>query len=103
MFKPLADLDFNGTLQIVEFTADQAPLTERVTISLYSDGVAEEGGEGFLVLFGVDQDELDMRDRGSVELQQQAVLVSLQDGGKCNYTSETTLVRFGDNSLQVFY
>ena len=78
-----ADLDFNGTLQTVEFTADLAPLTERVTISLYSDGVAEEGGEGFLVLIGVDQDELDVRDRGSVDVLQQAVLVSLQDGGEC--------------------
>lgn len=76
------DLDFNGTLQTLQFTADLVPSTETISISLYSDGVPEEE-EGFVVVFGVMQDELmDERDRGSVDVLQQVVLVTLLDGSK---------------------
>lgn len=81
LFQPFlhADLDFNGTLQTLEFTADLAPSTQRVSISLYSDGVVEEEEEGFVVLLGVDG--LDERDNGSVSVLQQALLITLKDGG----------------------
>ena len=51
------------------------------TISLYSDGVPEED-EGFVVLFGVSEEELDSQDSGFVTVVGGAVLVSLSDGGE---------------------
>ncbi len=76
----------------MEFRADLAPFSLRVFLSLYSDGVAE-GEEGFLVLIGIVQDQLDERDRGSVDLLQQALLVSLRDGGgECTCAAEIAAV-----------
>ena len=80
----LTDLDFNGTLQTLVFTADRVPFSETVTISLYSDGVSE-GEEGFVVVFGVSQDELDDQDSGFVNVAEGAFLVILSDGGKNDY------------------
>ena len=65
----------------MEFTADLAPFSETLTISLYSDGVAE-GEEGFVVLLGVFQDDLDDGDKNAVEVEDQVVLVRLLDGSK---------------------
>lgn len=80
----LADLDFNGTAQTLEFTADVTPSTERVSISLYRDGVPEEE-EGFVVLFGVTENVRDSRDSGFVNVVNGAVLISTSDGGKKHF------------------
>ena len=65
----------------MEFTADLVPFSETVTISLYSDGVAE-GEEGFVVLIGVAKEELDDQDADFVNVVNQAFLVQLSDGGE---------------------
>ena len=51
-----------------------------ITVYVYNDGVAE-GEEGFVILLGVQQEELDARDVGFVDVLTPVVLVRLQQGG----------------------
>ena len=76
-----SDLDFNGTLQTVEFTADMVPFSETAVVSLYNDG-APEGEEGFVVLLGVFDGDLDEEDRNFVQVVNQVLQVRLVDGGE---------------------
>ena len=47
---------------------------------MYNDGV-EEGEEGFVLLLGVSEDQLDSRDVGFVNVLSPVVLVRLVEGG----------------------
>ena len=51
-----------------------------ITVPIYNDGVAE-GDEGFVVLLGVVEDDLDRRDIGFVDILTPTVLVRLREGG----------------------
>ena len=78
---PLLDLDFNATSLSLNLNAEIVEYNTAITVSVYNDGVAEDE-EGFVVLFGVLQEELDSRDVGFVNVLTPAVLVRLQQGGK---------------------
>ena len=55
--------------------------TATVSISVYNDGVPEEE-EGFVVLIGVSEEDLDERDVGNVDVRSPVVLVRVLDSGK---------------------
>ena len=78
----ISDLDFNGTTQTLELLADLTARTATVTIPVYNDG-APEDEEGFVVLIGVFENDLDERDVGFVDVLDPVVLVRLLDSGKC--------------------
>ena len=81
-----ADLDFNGTTQTLELAAGELDgLTTNVTISVYNDGTLEEE-EGFVLLIGVFEEDLDQNDRGFVTVLEPVVLVQLLDSGKVLHT-----------------
>ena len=77
----LPDLDFNATGLSLNLDAELVDFNASITVSVYNDGVAEDE-EGFVILFGVFQEELDSRDIGFVNVLTPAVLVRLQQGGK---------------------
>ena len=76
-----ADLDFNATNLSLNLNAELVDFNASITVTVYNDGVAE-GEEGFVILFGVLQEELDDRDVGFVDVLTPVVLVRLQQGGK---------------------
>ena len=78
---PYADLDFNGTAQTLELVGNLSSLTATLSISVYNDGEREEE-EGFVVLIGVSEEELDQRDVGYVEVLNPTVLVRVLDSGE---------------------
>ena len=78
----ISDLDFNGTTQTLELLADLTARTATVTIPVYNDGTPEDE-EGFVVLIGVFENDLDERDVGFVNILDPVALVRLLDSGKC--------------------
>ena len=52
-----------------------------IDITVYNDGVPEDE-EGFVVLIGFNVEDLDVRDRGFVDLLDQYVLVRLLPAGE---------------------
>ena len=78
---PLPDLDFNATSLSLNLNAELVDFNAAITVSVYNDGVAENE-EGFVILLGVLQEELDGRDVGFVDVLTPVVLVRLQQGGK---------------------
>ena len=62
--------------------ADLTPQTVSVSIPVYNDGTSEEE-EGFALLIGVFEGDLDQRDVGSVEVLEPVVVVALLDSGEC--------------------
>ena len=88
----------------MEFTADLVDFSKAVSISLYSDGVPE-GEEGFVVLLGVLQEELDAADMGFVVVLNQVVLVRIQDGGEYLYDKYfltiTSMITATDSRLEI--
>ena len=62
--------------------ADLTPQTVSVSIPVYNDGTSEEE-EGFALLIGVFEGDLDQRDVGSVEVPEPVVVVALLDSGEC--------------------
>ena len=57
------------------------PISANITIPVYNDGVSEDE-EGFVVLFGVLEEELEEEDRGFVEVLSPAIVVRLVEGGR---------------------
>ena len=76
-----ADLDFDGTTQTFGLVANLNTLTATVTFPVYNDGIPESE-EGFVVLIGVLDGDLDERDIGFVDVLNRVVLVTLLDSGK---------------------
>ena len=74
-----SDLDFNATGMTLELRTEQDS-SGIATFKVYNDGVAENE-EGFVILLGVLQEELDSRDIGFVDVLTPIVLVRLQQGG----------------------
>lgn len=59
-----------------------------VTISVYSDGVPESE-EGFVLLFGVLDEDLDSDDVGFVNVLNPVILVRLEEGGNEDVACDT--------------
>ena len=78
---PLSDLDFNATGLSLNLNAELVDFNADITVSVYNDGV-DEDEEGFVILFGVLQEELDGRDVGFVNVPAPAILVRIQQGGE---------------------
>ena len=57
------------------------PISANITIPVYNDGVSEDE-EGFVVLFGVLEEELEEEDRGFVEVLSPAIVVTVVEGGR---------------------
>ena len=57
------------------------PISANITIPVYNDGVSEDE-EGFVVLLGVLEEELEEEDRGFVEVLSPAVMIRLGEGGR---------------------
>ena len=67
---------------------------------MYNDGVSEDE-EGFVVLLGVLEEELEEEDRGFVEVLSPAIVVRLGEGGRWNTVSFYDFLIFGICRLQV--
>ena len=74
-------MDFNATSLSLNLNAELVDFNAAITVSVYNDGVAENE-EGFVILLGVLQEELDNRDLGFVNVLSPVLLVRLQQGGK---------------------
>ena len=70
----------------MEFNLELVPISANITIPVYNDGVSEDE-EGFVVLFGVLEEELEVEDRGFVEVLSPAIVVRLGEGGRWNTVS----------------
>ena len=65
----------------MELSLQLFPISANITIPVYNDGVSEDE-EGFVVLLGVLEEELEEEDRGFVEVLSPAIVVRLGEGGK---------------------
>ena len=74
-------MDFNATSLSLNLNAELVDFNTTITVSVYNDGVAENE-EGFVILLGVLQEELDNRDLGFVNVLSPVLLVRLRQGGK---------------------
>ena len=74
-------MDFNASSLSLNLNVELVDFNAVITVSVYSDGVAENE-EGFVILLGVLQEELDNRDLGFVNVLSPVLLVRLQQGGK---------------------
>ena len=74
------DLDFNATTLSLELNAELETIITTITVPVYNDGV-EENEEGFVLLLGVSENQLDSRDVGYVNVLSPVVLVRLMEGG----------------------
>ena len=74
-------MDFNASSLSLNLNAELVDFNAAITVSVYNDGVAENE-EGFVILFGVLQEQLDGRDVGFVDVLTPVLLVRLQQGGK---------------------
>ena len=77
---PCADLDFNATTLRLELNAELVTISANISIPVYSDGVPEQV-EGFAVLLGVREGDLDDRDVGFVNVTSPILVVRLEEGG----------------------
>ena len=65
----------------MELSLQLVTISANITIPVYNDGVSEDE-EGFVVLLGVLEEELEEEDRGFVEVLSPAIVVRLGEGGK---------------------
>ena len=86
----LADLDFNGTTLTLELNAELVTISANITIPVYNDGVPEEE-EGFVVLLGVLEEDLDSNDVGFVDVLNPILLVRLNEGGMMTFCAFSQL------------
>ena len=85
----------------MELSLQLVPLSANITIPVYNDGVSEDE-EGFVVLLGVLEEELEEEDRGFVEVLSPAIVVRLGEGGRWNTVSFLDdFLTFGICRLQV--
>ena len=77
-------MDYNGTTLFLELNAELVTIIANITVPVYNDGVTE-GEEGFVLLLGVSEDQLDSRDVGYVNVLNPVVLVRLMEGGMAIY------------------
>ena len=84
----------------MELSLQLVPISANITIPVYNDGVSEDE-EGFVVLLGVLEEELEEEDRGFVEVLSPVIVVRLGEGGRWNTVSFYNFLTFGICRLQV--